>query len=124
MSKVWIVKEQVIRGEAGPALMDYSPALEFGDLEFITTHDMPMYQKSTVQENWNADVTRFARAYDPDSDYIVTTGQPTAIFMVGWVLGMAQKAPRFLVWRREENRYRPLVVTAGFTQFTESVTHK
>jgi len=38
----------------------------------------------------------------------VTTGQPTAIFAVGWALGRAGKVPRFLVWRREENRYRVL----------------
>lgn len=106
MPKVWIIKEQVIRGDTGPIVMDYSAAMEFGELEFITTHDMPLYGKSSVQEMWNADVQRFVAAYDEYTDYIVTTGQPTAIFTVGWILGVARKVPRFLVWRREEGRYR------------------
>ena len=106
MSKVWIIKEQVMRGDTGPIVMDYSAAMEFGELEFITSHDMPLYGKSAVQDIWNKDVHRFVREYDPLHDYVVTTGQPAAIFGVGWALGAAQKPPRFLVWRREEGRYR------------------
>lgn len=106
MSKVWVIKEQVIRGDTGPTVMDYSAAMEFGELEFITTHDMPLYGKSAVQDSWNKDVHLFVREYDQLNDYVVTTGQPTAIFSVGWALGAAHKIPRFLVWRREEGRYR------------------
>lgn len=106
MSKVWIIKEQVIRGDTGPIVMDYSAAMQFGELEFITTHDMPLYGRSSVQDMWNEDVQRFVEQYDEFEDYVVTTGQPTAIFAVGWALGVAQKTPRFLVWRREEGKYR------------------
>lgn len=106
MSKVWVIKEQVMRGDTGPIVMDYSPAMEFGDLEFVTTHDMPLYHKSSVQDAWDKDVHRFIREYNETDDYIVTTGQPTAIFAVGWALGAVLKNPRFLVWRREEGRYR------------------
>lgn len=103
---IWVVKEQVIRGDTGPIVMNYSAAMEFGELEFITTHDMPLYGKSWVQDSWNDDVYGFVERYNELTDYIITTGQPTAIFMVGWALGVARKVPRFLVWRREENRYR------------------
>lgn len=106
MSKVWIIKEQVIRGNTGPIVMDYSAAMQFGELEFITTHDMPLYGRSSVLDMWNEDVQRFVEQYDEFEDYVVTTGQPTAIFAVGWALGVAQKTPRFLVWRREEGKYR------------------
>lgn len=106
MSKVWIIKEQVMRGDTGPIVMDYSAAMEFGELEFITSHDMPLYGKSSVQGVWNKDVLRFVEEYDEYADYIVTTGQPTAIFTIGWALGLTEKIPRFLVWRREEGRYR------------------
>ena len=118
MSKVWIVKEQVIRGDTGPIVMDYSAAMEYGGLEFITTHDMPLYGRSSVQDMWNQDVQRFAQEYDELNDYVVTTGQPTAIFAVGWALGAAGKTPRFLVWRREENRYR--VVNFDSTDFVSA----
>jgi len=105
---VFIVKEQVRRTEIGSEPMDYSPALAYGDIEFITKTDMPSYPNSTVQMNWNLDVKQFAEKYDPDCDMIIATGQPTAIFAVGHALGLAGKSPRFLVWRREENRYRVL----------------
>ena len=106
--KVYIIKEQMIRGETGPVVVDYSAATQFGDIEFITRFDMPMYGKSAVQEVWNADALDFAQEYDERQDYIVTTGQPVAIFAIGWVLGKFNKVPRFLVWRREEGRYRVL----------------
>lgn len=106
--RVYIIKEQVARGESGPVVVDYTPALEWGDIEFITDHDMPLYPRSSLQATWNKRVRQFVAEYDPECDYIVTTGQPIAMFTVGWALGRAGKAPRFLVWRREENRYRPV----------------
>lgn len=106
MNKVWIVKEQVIRGDTGPNVMDYSAAMRYGELEFITHHDMPMYGKSSMLDAWNKDVAQFAKEYNPVHDYIIATGQPTAIFAVGWALGATGKIPRFLVWRREESTYR------------------
>lgn len=116
---VWIVKEQMIRGETQPIPMDYSPAMAFGDIEFITHHDMPLYGKSSVQEHWNRDVQSFVKKYDPERDYIITTGQPMAILAVGFALGQEGKCPRFLVWRREENRYR--VVNFDSTLACESI---
>ena len=112
--KVWIIKEQMLRGETGPIPVDYSPAMQFGDIEFITQHDMPLYGKSTVQSNWNHDVQDFVSKYDDTRDYIICTGQPMAILTVGFALGLAQKCPRFLVWRREENRYRAVNFDAAF----------
>lgn len=103
---VYIIKEQMIRGEIHPIPMDYSPAMVFGDIEFITHHDMPLYGKSQVQEFWNRDVANFAKKYDEQHDYIICTGQPMAILAVGYALGLEDKCPRFLVWRREENKYR------------------
>ncbi len=105
---VRIIKEQMLRGETGPAPMDYSPAAAYGDLEFITTHDMPMYNRSMVQKAWNADAIRFSQEYNDDMDFVVTTGQPVAIFTAGWILGLVGKTPNFLVWRREEGKYLPL----------------
>jgi hypothetical protein len=116
-SKVWIVKEQMLRNEIGTVPMDYSPAMQWGDIEFITMHDMPMYVRSSVQEAWNQDVLKFAEQYDQQKDYIITTGQPMAIFCVGWVLGFERKIPRFLVWRREENKYRVVNFDTGVFVF-------
>ena len=105
---VWIIKEQSVRSSTGSEAMDYSPAMAYGEIEFITHQDMPLYPRSSVQMNWDLDVAVFVRQYDPLTDFIITTGSPTAIFAVGHQLGLAGKAPRYLVWRREENRYRVL----------------
>lgn len=110
---VWIVKEQLLRDATGSSAMDYSPAMRYGDLQFITRRDIPMHPGSAVRETWGADVLRFVRDYDQAHDYIIPTGQPVAIFAVGCALGIAGKSPRFLVWRREDNAYRVLEIPAN-----------
>ena len=107
-SIVWVVKEQSVRDSTGSNAMDYSPAMAFGEIKFITRSDMPLHPSSSIQEAWNMDVTKFVTEYEPGLDFIITTGQPTAIFAVGHALGLAGKEPRYLVWRREESRYRVL----------------
>lgn len=104
---VWVIKEQVRRGDTGPEVIDYSAALQFGDLEFITKHDIPLYNGSTVGEQWVNNVAEWVQQYDDEKDYIITTGQPIAIFLTGFMLSAARKAPRFLVWRREHGAYVP-----------------
>jgi len=116
----FIIKEQMLRGDNGPSPVDYAPAMDFGEIEFITMHDMPMYGRSSVQEVWEQDVIGFVTKYDPQTDYIICTGQPMAILAVGYALGVAGKWPRFLVWRREENRYR--VVNFDGTQIDAVAT--
>jgi len=106
MATVYVVKEQMIRTDSGPAPMDLAPAYEYGDIEFITKTDLPMYQNGSVMVNWAIDVARFVGKYNPSIDFIVPTGQPAAIMAIGYLLGRAGKVPRFLVWRREEQRYR------------------
>lgn len=106
---VWACKEQVTRDRhMGTTPMDYSPAEKYGQLRFITRTDLPMHPDSTIREVWEQDVAEFVRQYNPDTDFIITTGQPTAIFAMGHALGLVKKTPRFLVWRREDNAYRIL----------------
>jgi len=106
---VFIVKEQMTRNAIGSTPIDYGPAMEYGDIEFITEFDLPSYGcRSSVFRNWAEDVAKFVDKYDPATDFIVVTGQPSAIFAVGYVLGTVKKEPRFLIWKREENKYRPM----------------
>lgn len=105
---VWVIKEQVVRGIVGSNAMDYTPAMVYGDIEFITRNDMPLHPHSSVRTVWEEDVAKFVVRYDDSKDFIVTTGQPTAIFAVGHALGNSNKSPRYLVWQREDNRYRVL----------------
>lgn len=101
---VWVIKEQAVQGNA----MDYSPAMVYGEIAFVTRSDIPLHPRSSVQLTWDLDVSKFVTEYDEKTDFIVATGQPTAIFAVGHALGLAGKSPRYLVWRREDNRYRVL----------------
>lgn len=105
---IWICREQMMRGEGGSMVMDYSAAHQYGkDIRFITRIDMPQGRFApSAMESWRADVSNFARLYDPLTDYIIATGSPASIFSIGQALGEANKTPRFLVWRREDNHYR------------------
>ncbi len=105
---VWACKEQVTRTGVGVTAMDYSPAEAYGQLKFITRTDLPFHADSTIRNVWADDVQTFVEQYNPETDYIITTGQPAAIFAMGFALGRVNKTPRFLVWRREDNHYRVL----------------
>lgn len=111
---VWIVKEQVRRSQNGVETMDYTPAMKWGEPRFITSFDPPtLLTKSTVLQKWKKDVQEFINEFDPEIDFIIASGQPTAMMMVGYLLGVvsypqrADPSPRFLLWRREENTYIP-----------------
>lgn len=118
-STVWVIKEQMLRGgDTGPAPMNFTPAMEWGDIEFVTRHDIPLYGRGSVQEQWNQDVQDFVAKYQPMHDYVICTGQPMAICAIGFALGQKGKTPRFLVWRREENRYRAVNLDPTFATAT------
>lgn len=85
--------------------MDYTPAYQYGDVRFITESDLPLHRDSTVAKNWLMDVLKFAKEFDVETDYIVLTGQPLAIYMVGALLAGLDKCPKILVWRREQGQY-------------------
>lgn len=110
--KVWIIKEQMRRTANGSEVMDFTPAMSYGELQFITKFDMPVNGiGSMMMVEWLKAAQHFIDEYDDSKDFIITTGKPSDIFMVGWLLGqsysnMHNKSPRFLVWRHEENRYR------------------
>lgn len=103
---VWVIKEQMRRTGVGSEVMDFTPAMAYGELRFILKHDMPMNPGSPMMKDWWDSIDRFADRYDADRDFIIATGKPSDIFMVGWSLGAHLKHPRFLNWQREENRYR------------------
>lgn len=104
---VWVVKEQVKRDMTGSTPMDYTPAYEFGDIKFITDMDPPLHANSTVLKEWQRQVREFVSAFNFDRDYLILTGSPLAIFMVGKILGeiKSQSPIQILVWRREQGRY-------------------
>jgi hypothetical protein len=104
---VWVVKEQVKRDMTGSTPMDYTPAYEYGDLKFITDMDPPIHGSSTVKPEWLKQVGGFIREFNPDRDFMILTGSPLAIFVLGMMVGkINSRYPiQILVWRREQNKY-------------------
>jgi hypothetical protein len=90
---VWIVKEQVRRLQTGVEAMDYTPAMKYGELRFITDFDPPTHaQKSTLLEAWGKSVRAFLKEFDPRTDFVVASGQPTAMMLIAWLMGIHQAA--------------------------------
>jgi len=101
------MKEQVKRGVNGPEAMDYTPAMRYGEIRFITDFDLPLYGTGTLTEAWWKAVHRFVKEFDEKIDFLVATGQPLAMVLIGYALGVHEFNPTFLIWRREENKYIP-----------------
>ena len=113
---VFVIKEQVVRGDLGPTPMDYTPAYKFGDVQFITDFDLPLHGKGTLTLAWHKAAHHFCQVYDDSRDFIICTGQPLAIFVIGHMLGRYHKQPRILVWRPQERVYQPIEFVAGELQ--------
>lgn len=120
---VWVVKEQVRRDAVGPVPMDYSPAFKYGEVKFITNHDLPLHQGGTLASGWYYKVQSFITDFDEDCDWIILTGSPVAIFIVGWLTGIRQRTPRVLVWRRESNEYVPYSPIPTLETMAEADSH-
>jgi hypothetical protein len=87
--------------------MDYTPAYEFGDVCFITEFDLPLHPRSTVTRAWIQDTDKFLNTVKSE-DFLILTGQPIAIFMIGCRLMSdvpPNRWPTLLVWRREQGKY-------------------
>ena len=87
---------------------DYSSAIEYGTLQFMETRRLASTAPN-VPETWNDRVTKFLRqqlmAYVPERDYIIPTGSPMKLMLVGLLL--AEKGPRhrLLGWDSRNNKY-------------------
>lgn len=104
---VWVIKEQSKRGDSGSSIMDYTPAMKYGEIKFITDFDLPTHQASSAAESWQKAAARFVVEVDFDRDYLILTGAPLAIFTIGLLIGATNKFPRILVWKREQGIYVP-----------------
>lgn len=118
MSKVWILKEQTIAASQGTVPMDFTPALEFGELQFITNFDVPPHgEPSSIFDQWVLAVEKFVREFDVSKDFIILTGSPLSIFTFGRIIEESIRSQaiisskhlfiNILVWNRQYRRYTP-----------------
>jgi hypothetical protein len=116
---VYAVKEQNFKAMVGSQVMDYSPAAKFGELKFITTFDMPLHVNSTARGVWREEVLGFVGDYDSTKDFIILTGQPISIFIIGMMLERAKKMPRFLKWQGQTGDYHIVESIFNYGEITK-----
>lgn len=101
MNKVWVLQENVH--------LDYAPAAEWGDVEFITRHDVSPFKRSQQAEGFESDMKKFISKYIPGTDYIILTGNPVAIVKLG--MDIPRGEHKFLKWDVRRNQYHEVGVT-------------
>lgn len=87
---------------------DYSPAAEYGTLYFLKEAKLaPVAPNDNNQ--WNANVIRNLRqelsAYVPGRDYVIPTGAPTKMLLVGMLLSQMGSYHRLLGWDQRAQKY-------------------
>lgn len=66
---------------------DYTPAERFGTVKFITDQELRPSPASMQTHSAHADLRDFHKEYRPEVDYIVPTGNPVLIVLLGLILG-------------------------------------
>lgn len=96
MSQVFISQEV--------ASVDYTPAIEFGDLVFVTSANDRLSPHQHSLNNVNImDKIRHELSNFNEDDFLVCTGAPANMVLCGAVLG--SKLKKMLVWDNRMNNY-------------------
>jgi len=93
-----------------PAL-NYQPAEDFGDVEFLTNQDLsPMHNSlnnEAIIENMRKSLTRF----DPKNDYIVLSGSPVVTAVAFMLLRERTDTLNVLRWSNRDHVYQHILVS-------------
>lgn len=101
MSKVWVVQEN--------PRMDYSPAEQFGQVQFMTADEYRSMATSLKNREILADIERCVQRMDPLEDWVVLTGNPITMGYVFHLVLAQWGQVRCLQWDRIRGEYRPYV---------------
>lgn len=110
MGKCYIVQEVLRKdsdtGELVPVL-NLSRVAEYGEpVVCLRTGRVSLTPGPTIDK-----LTEILRHYDPDEDYIVPVGDPSAMFIAAMVAGsMTNGRCRILKWDRVAKRYIPIEI--------------
>ena len=106
-AQVYVIEQQAF---------DYLPATTYGDLVFMEVKRLAPYAPS-MPDAWNKDALRLVRrdlaSYVPGYDYIIPTGAPARMVVVGAVLREKGPRHRVLGWDARTQRYLEYVVDFG-----------
>lgn len=93
---------------------DYASAEVFGDVRFMNVQRLAPDTPSTTSKEFNNkirfQISRELSEYVAGIDFIIPTGAPTKIFMVGGFLRLAGDWHNLLGWDARQQRYLHYVV--------------
>ena len=99
-SKVYVTHAQ--------SKFDYRPAQVYGELEFVTDRMYSFTPGNEVNETLLRSINSRVEAFDPETDYVLTSGSAimTGLFFAG--LGSRGiKKIRVLTWNNTDQAYAP-----------------
>lgn len=107
---VYILRESFIRyGAEAQRPLDYTPALDFGQIEFVTNSEPSVSPGSRFNEDLVSDLRTFAAKYRPEIDYIVPSGATTMVLLAGMLLGQRHRRVQVLHWHNARRAYLPII---------------
>lgn len=102
--RVYIVEQQPF---------DYTPATVFGELSFMDSEQFAPHAPN-APERWNRSVIHSLRrelsAYVPNYDYVIPTGAPARMLVVGMLLAEKGKTHKLLGWDNRQRRYLEYII--------------
>lgn len=88
---------------------DFTPAQQFGDVEFLTGEDLVNIKDSQRNTQLMRDLWRKLRRFDTERDWLLIAGSPYVSAAVFLILGhMGIKKLQVLRWSNRDGHYVPL----------------
>lgn len=92
---------------------DYTPATVYGELHFLNS-DRLAPSAPNAPDTWNKAVLHSLRRelsnYIPNYDFIVPTGAPSRMLVVGMILAGRGQTHKMLGWDNRQRRYLEYVI--------------
>lgn len=97
--------------------LDFTPATAFGDVQFLPDVKFAPTPPQGARDTWNqgviATLKRSLSEYMPGYDYIVPTGNPVKMVMVGAIIAEKGDIHKFLGWEPRSQRYLEYTLETG-----------
>lgn len=101
-SKVFITQEV--------ASLNYLPAQSFGELVPLTRDDVSSVKGSLINTRIAQDVAHKLQDFNPNIDFIVSSGSPMVAAIVFMELGRRFKQVTVLRWSNRDQCYTPVTI--------------
>lgn len=89
------------------APFDFAPAEKWGEVHFITKAQLRSHQQAGGNAQVKADINKFLREYRAGEDFIVLTGDPLAMWLLGASIeaAMPNQTHKILKWNARRADY-------------------